>query len=202
MKRPRGRPRSFDEEVVKDAIMQVFWERGFAATSLDDLSRVTGLTRPSLYGAFGDKLSMYLLAMDVLTGTMRESAGQALWNGRTIKTALTKFFAKVLDIYLGDGETPPKGCLVFSTAIAEAVRHPEIKSALGRHNKSVEKAFRDRFADLCPGVSRATLSVMTSLAVSALHSLAIRARIGASRPELMALARQTIAAVEAVAEAK
>ena len=40
--------------------MDVFWQDGFAATSLDDLSAATGLNRPSLYGAFGDKRALYL----------------------------------------------------------------------------------------------------------------------------------------------
>ena len=59
-----GRPRQFDiEDAVGDA-MNVFWTRGYHATSLTDLLDVTGLSRGSLYKAFGDKKSLFLKAMD------------------------------------------------------------------------------------------------------------------------------------------
>src|SRR6204780_4587362 len=60
--RRRGRPRAFEPETALTQAMDVFWQGGFAATSLDDLSAATGLNRPSLYGAFGDKRAIYLQA--------------------------------------------------------------------------------------------------------------------------------------------
>ena len=58
----RGRPRAFEPETALAQAMDVFWRDGFAATSLDDVSAATGLNRPSLYGAFGDKRALYLQA--------------------------------------------------------------------------------------------------------------------------------------------
>jgi TetR/AcrR family transcriptional regulator, copper-responsive repressor len=60
--RPRGRPRAFEAETALTHAMDAFWKDGFAATSLDDLSAATGLNRPSLYGAFGDKRALYIQA--------------------------------------------------------------------------------------------------------------------------------------------
>src|SRR5271154_7290423 len=60
--RRRGRPRAFEPETALTQALDVFWQDGFAATSLDDLSAATGLNRPSLYGAFGDKRALYLQA--------------------------------------------------------------------------------------------------------------------------------------------
>ena len=59
-----ARPRSFDEHEVVAAARDEFWERGYAATSVDDLTAATGLGKGSLYGAFGDKHSLYLRALD------------------------------------------------------------------------------------------------------------------------------------------
>ena len=53
--------------------MDVFWNDGFAATSLDDISAATGLNRPSLYGAFGDKRALYLQAYGQYRKRMNES---------------------------------------------------------------------------------------------------------------------------------
>ncbi len=59
-----ARPRTFDEREVVAAARDEFWERGYAATSVDDLTAATGLGKGSLYGAFGDKHSLYLRALD------------------------------------------------------------------------------------------------------------------------------------------
>ncbi|MGW2339063.1 TetR/AcrR family transcriptional regulator [Streptomyces sp. NPDC001661] len=58
-----ARPRKFDEDRVVLAVRDEFWDKGYAATSLDDLLRVSGLGKGSLYGAFGDKHSLFLRAL-------------------------------------------------------------------------------------------------------------------------------------------
>jgi AcrR family transcriptional regulator len=67
------RPRTFDETDVVAAARDAFWLRGYAATSVDDLTHVTGLGKGSLYGAFGDKHALYLRALDDYIGTALES---------------------------------------------------------------------------------------------------------------------------------
>ena len=56
-----ARPRTFDEADVVEAARDQFWNRGYAATSVDDLTAATGLGKGSLYGAFGDKHSLLCL---------------------------------------------------------------------------------------------------------------------------------------------
>lgn len=59
-----ARPREFDRDAALDKALRVFWAKGFAATSTDDLREAMGIGRQSLYGAFGDKRSLYLEALD------------------------------------------------------------------------------------------------------------------------------------------
>ena len=59
-----ARPRKFDESDVVAAARDEFWTRGYTATSVDDLTAATGLGKGSLYGAFGDKHGLFLLALD------------------------------------------------------------------------------------------------------------------------------------------
>jgi len=59
-----SRPRSFDEDVVLEAVTRTFWERGFANTSIGDLEEATGLGRQSLYSSFGDKHTLFLRALE------------------------------------------------------------------------------------------------------------------------------------------
>ncbi|MBV8701690.1 MAG: TetR/AcrR family transcriptional regulator, partial [Bradyrhizobium sp.] len=56
----RGRPRAYEPDVALGKALDLFRKGGFAATSLDDLSSATGMNRPSLYGAFGDKRELYI----------------------------------------------------------------------------------------------------------------------------------------------
>src|SRR3954465_13551570 len=56
----RGRPRAYEPDVALAQALALFRRDGYAATSLDDLSAATGMNRPSLYGAFGDKRSLYI----------------------------------------------------------------------------------------------------------------------------------------------
>jgi AcrR family transcriptional regulator len=63
------RPRTFDESDVVAAARDEFWSRGYAATSIDDLTSATGLGKGSLYGAFGDKHGLFMRALDDYIGT-------------------------------------------------------------------------------------------------------------------------------------
>jgi TetR/AcrR family transcriptional regulator, transcriptional repressor for nem operon len=63
-----ARPRKFDESDVVAAARDEFWLRGYAATSVDDLTSVTGLGKGSLYGAFGDKHGLFMRALDDYIG--------------------------------------------------------------------------------------------------------------------------------------
>src|SRR6266480_4294863 len=56
----RGRPRAYQPEIALGKALDLFRKDGFAATSLDDHSAATGMNRPSLYGAFGDKRELYI----------------------------------------------------------------------------------------------------------------------------------------------
>ena len=59
-----GRPREYDPEVALQRATDAFWDAGFSGTSLDDLSARTGMNRPSLYAAFGDKQALYLKTLE------------------------------------------------------------------------------------------------------------------------------------------
>src|ERR1700704_2261736 len=72
----RGRPRAYEPEVALARALDVFWKEGFAATSLDDLSAATGMNRPSLYGAFGDKRELYIKSYESYRDRARVRMGE------------------------------------------------------------------------------------------------------------------------------
>jgi len=59
-----GRKRSFDKQEVLDQAMRLFWENGYSGTSLNDLTSITGINKPSLYAAFGNKEQLFKDSME------------------------------------------------------------------------------------------------------------------------------------------
>ena len=108
--------------------LDVFWKEGFAATSLDDLSAATGMNRPSLYGAFGDKRELYIKSYE------RYRDARASRDGRNVSRTTCRCgrccsasMRIALDMYLS-GEDGPRGCFTVMTATSEAVFDPEIRA--------------------------------------------------------------------------
>src|SRR5688500_20409695 len=72
-RKPRGRPRSFDREAALDAAMEVFWRKGYEASSISDLTDAMGINPPSLYAAFGDKERLFMAAIERYSAERGES---------------------------------------------------------------------------------------------------------------------------------
>ena len=82
----RGRPRAYQPEVALGKALDLFRKDGFAATSLDDLSAATGMNRPSLYGAFGDKRELYIKSYAALS-RRRPRGDAATFSGTNCRSA-------------------------------------------------------------------------------------------------------------------
>jgi TetR/AcrR family transcriptional regulator, copper-responsive repressor len=186
--KPRGRPRAYDPDVALAQVIDTFWDSGYAGTSLDDLSAATGMNRPSLYGAFGDKRALYLKALERYRARSRAGLKEALALDQPLRQALGRVYAAALSIYLS-GEEAPRGCFMIGTAAVEAVGNPEVRAFLGESVRSLDEAFeaRIRFArdhgELKPEADPAALA---KLATAVLHTLAIRSRAGEPRAALEA----------------
>src|SRR5438067_1769570 len=96
----RGRPRAYEPEVALAKALDLFRKDGFAATSLDDLSAATGMNRPSLYGAFGDKRELYIKSYARYRADARAAMADIFRTELPIKQRLQRIFAVALDIYL------------------------------------------------------------------------------------------------------
>jgi len=193
---PRGRPREFDEDTALEAAMRLFWSKGYSGTSLDDLASVTGLNRPSLYNAFGNKLSLYRRAFARFAVRMRGDAGAALMGSDSIQEALIAFYDRIIRVYVEDADTP--GCLVFCTATSEASRHPEIGADLGALIRELD-AFLEKRIETARKAGQlpegASARALAAIAQGLLHSLAVRARAGESERRLRKFARDSVASI-------
>src|ERR1700759_4874912 len=106
----RGRPRAYEPDIALGRALDLFRQDGFAATSLDDLSAATGMNRPSLYGAFGDKRELYIKSYQRYRADARAAMLDIFRGELPIRTRLQRIYEVALDIYLS-GEAGPRGCL-------------------------------------------------------------------------------------------
>ena len=135
-----GRPRSFDDDHVVSGAKDVFWRRGYAATSLRELKDELGVLPGSLYGAFGDKHALFLRALERYADDTRVTAASVLADG----PVLPRVGELLANVLAAACTAPGRGCMLGNTA-AELLPHDEvagrvIRDALGALEGSIEQA--------------------------------------------------------------
>jgi len=182
----RGRPRAYDPDQALARALDVFWQEGFAATSLDQLSAATGMNRPSLYGAFGDKRDLYIKAYNQYRLQARERMGDVLARDLPLRQLLQRLYGIALDMYLS-GKDGPRGCFSVMTATSEAISDPEIRDLVVNSIAEMDKAFaRTLKAAQQRGElpASANIEALAQHATATIHTIAVRARAKVSRKEL------------------
>ncbi|WP_285565504.1 TetR/AcrR family transcriptional regulator [Streptomyces sp. RTGN2] len=173
--------KQFDVEVALDAAMVQFWRAGYADTSVDDLSRATGLNRSSIYSSFGDKDALFLRCLERYAARYGSRYDQALSRTSEEPLQAVRAFFEVTLRRIADPDVPD-GCLMAQTAMAAPVLSPAIAAraaeALGLQRARLRTALNTtRLAG-----RRADDFAVHLAAVN--QSLAVLSRTGASREEL------------------
>jgi AcrR family transcriptional regulator len=195
--RRRGRPRAFDPDAALTQAMDVFWKEGFAATSLDDLSLATGLNRPSLYGAFGDKRALYIKAYRRYRQHVREAFTPLFAESAPLRAKLRRILLAALDLYLS-GEDGPRGCFTVLTASSDAIADPEIRDIVAEAIETIDRGFGRLFAEAreageLPADTDARR--LARMASATIHTLSVRARARYPRAELVPIVDDAVATI-------
>lgn len=119
--------RQFDEAQALDSAMDIFWRKGFGATSMQDLAQATGVLRGSLYNAYGDKETIFLKVFERYRAWFAEAAQVAL-DKPSAERALRDFFDFTIKS-MTEG-VPSRGCLTTKTATDETAGAEVIRNAL------------------------------------------------------------------------
>ncbi len=190
----RGRPRAYQPDVALGKALSLFRSSGFAATSLDDLSAATGMNRPSLYGAFGDKRELYIKSYQRYRDDARAAMRELFREEMPIRKRLERIYAVALGIYLA-GESGPTGCFTVMTAASEAVADPDIRAMVQEGLSELDKAFASCFRlarEKGELPESADVAALSQLASATIHTIAIRARARVPRKELEAIVKGAI----------
>jgi TetR/AcrR family transcriptional regulator, transcriptional repressor for nem operon len=192
-----ARPRKFDEAAVVQAARDQFWLRGFNGTSLDDLTDVTGLGRGSLYGAFTDKRSLFLRAIDdystALTGQVLADLRDPQERGRDRLVGHIHTVTKLLT-----ADTKGRGCLMAKSAAEMGATDKEVarrvRKWLDSYQRDLAEAIRagQRDGDIDPDADPDELALLILALLRGAEAL----RKGGMPPRaIIAVAKQAIALI-------
>lgn len=137
----RGRPREFDVDEALAAALRVFWTKGYDGASLSDLTDAMGITRPSLYAAFGNKESLFRKALDLYEREKLAYVGEAL-AAPTSRQVAERLLRGALEMQTSDNE--PRGCMRIISSVACGPAADSIRSDLMERRQSSQRALCDR----------------------------------------------------------
>lgn len=190
-KRGRGRPRKFDPLVALDTAMGVFWELGFEAADTETLSAKMGMTKPSIYNAFGSKEELFLKSLKRYGETFSTAPSIALLASKTPSDGLRAFFVTIVKNVSGCKH--PSGCLFACVGMPAAERMPNVAAVLKNTADSNQERIQQLFAseiaksNLGPDFNvSAAMALMRDLMLS----MGVRGRTGATTAELEDMAQR------------
>ncbi|MFV8053935.1 TetR/AcrR family transcriptional regulator [Mycobacterium sp. 48b] len=183
----RGRPRSFDRDAVLDKVIRMFWQNGYEATSMRDLTDEIGVAAPSIYNTFGDKQHLFAEAVEVYDREYGGFIDAALEQEPTARHAAARVFAEAPARYTRRGL--PSGCLIVSGDAGTSDPVVQKSMRLVRERKIAQFADKIR-ADIAAGVLPASTDpdALARYVMAVLAGIAQQARDGASRVKLDQLA--------------
>ncbi len=179
-----SRPRTFDTGQALDEAMLVFWRLGYDRASLGDLTKAMGISRPSLYAAFGNKETLFRKALD------HYARGHAGYDRDALALPTAREVAEALLRGAADIQTRPDmphGCLAILGAPTCGEASSPIAATLIEARRAGETELRDRFeraraeGDLPDGVSPDELAGFVRTVA---YGMAVKAATGATRAEL------------------
>jgi TetR/AcrR family transcriptional repressor of nem operon len=187
-----ARGKEFDEAEVLNAAMQLFWAKGYTATSLQDLEEATGLLRTSIYNAFGNKRALFKRCLALYVRRIEDALSEIVAKAPTSREAVRRWHARVI-LILTDPQTPA-GCLVVFSVL-EGGQHDQDTKNMATALLLKERQIIE--ATLQEGVRRRELSQDLDCAgvagaiSAATWGLVVLAAAGSTAEQLHGIARVT-----------
>ena len=134
-----ARTKNFNQDEVLDKAVQLFWEKGYNATSANDLVKELGLSRSSLYDTYGDKRKLFIQSLNRYRNEVVEKTIKMIDNSTDIRQTIKDIFALVIeqDIH----SKIPKGCFMVNSTVELSASDKEIATIVEQNQKDIENAF-------------------------------------------------------------
>ena len=188
-----ARTRTFDPNDALDAAMRLFWERGFAEASYDDLTKATGVSRKSLYATFGDKRSLFLKTLERYRHTQAiDFLAELDSENATLETVVAVFERIGTMSKSAAGRT---GCMMANTATDETARDPAVNAQIERHLARTSERFRTALTRA--GVPKDRAGPLGDFLTGLLQGLFVLAHAGAPAHMIDATVSEGLRAIDA-----
>ncbi len=138
-----ARPKAFNEEEVLEKSMTLFWQKGYNATTIQDLVDATGINKPSIYNTYGDKENIFLKALDFYKVKSLAGFKNKLSDDKSVYESVRK----LLNDIISDGhmDKSRKGCFYVNTILELIPGNEEIEKSLQSHKVNLESLFQSYF---------------------------------------------------------
>lgn len=180
----KGRPREFDLDDALAAALRVFWSKGYEGASMVELTEAMGITKPSLYAAFGNKEALFRKALDLYEREKMAYVGQALAKPTAREVAEHLLRGSVEN---QTSSCEPRGCLGVISSVACGSEAESIREEVLERGKVAKHALIDRMerakveGDLPTHVD---VEALTGFLYALMQGMAVQAGAGANRAEL------------------
>jgi len=189
-----GRNREFDIDKVLEAVLRVFWRKGYEGSSYADLTEAAGVQRPSLYSAFGNKEDLFRTALVRYNDRYLDYMPEALALARA-REVVEYLLDRAVDLTT---RYPDRlGCLVINGLLAGSDEAEPIRLALIEARSAQEARLRrrlERAKDEEDLDAKADPAVLAGFVMTVQHGIAVQAKSGIGRMMLQAVVRQALSA--------
>jgi TetR/AcrR family transcriptional repressor of nem operon len=134
-----GRPRKLEPEVILEIAMDVFWEKGYEATSVADILKATGLHKGSLYQTFGDKKKLFIACLENYQAQMFQKNKEMIESTHDPIEGLKKALYEMLSLSCTQSECGKKGCMAVNTIVETAPHDDEIRAVLEKNEEKFQR---------------------------------------------------------------
>lgn len=136
-----GRPKSYHREAVLTAARDLFWERGYEATSVTDLEQRTGLNRSSIYQEFGSKRGLFEAALACYADQVISKLFADVRDDAAGLDAVAGLFTRLAELFRRNQATSTRGCLMINTIAELAARDERVRPAAAKYRDRVRRDF-------------------------------------------------------------
>ncbi|WP_285423733.1 TetR/AcrR family transcriptional regulator [Pseudomonas sp. efr-133-TYG-103a] len=187
-----GRPRQFSLDDAARSAMNVFWDRGYEGASLPDLIEGTGLSRGSLYKAFGDKKGLLLAALDIYTSQALKVTAEMLSRPGTARQAIHDSMLR--HARASSGQEGRRGCMLVAVANELVAQEPEVAQRIARMLHRTQQLYASAIirGQAAGELEEGDEQAMAYFLVCQIEGMRVLGKTGATEADMIALVERSM----------